>query len=158
MRLRILILFISLSSFFFAQKKKDKDVTITGTAYIKSSISPGVIGMQGIRSGESPFKYQTIYFQGDSLGMSNAITDSLGKFFVKLKPGVYTVIQAEGLKPQKTPGLNNFGTAVIEVKSEGNESFVIVFENRSNRRQAMGGKGIPSGKPTKEIKSTTKDN
>jgi hypothetical protein len=158
MRFRILILFLSLSSCFFAQKKKDKEVAITGTAYVKSSVSPGVIGMKAIQNGESPYKNQTIYFQGDSLGMSNATTDSLGKFSVKLKPGVYTVHQSEGLKPQAARGLNNFGTVVIEVKSKGNETYTLVFENHSNRRQAMGGKGIPSGTPTKEVKTTTKEN
>jgi hypothetical protein len=145
---------VILSSSFFAQKK-DKDVTIVGTVYMRASISPGVIGMKSTQSGEALFKYQTIYFQRDSIYMPYATTDSLGKFSVKLEPGVYTVHQAEGLKSQTTKGLNHFGTVAIEVKNEGNGSFVVVFENHSNRRQAMSGKGIPAGSSI-EHKTTSK--
>jgi hypothetical protein len=156
MKLKVTILFLMMSFCFFAQKKKEKEVTIVGTAYIKSSISPGVVGMDAIKNAEAPFKNQTIYFQGDTLAMLQATTDDFGKFALILKPGTYTVHQAEGLKKQETKGLNNFGTAVIVVKNEGNESFTIVFKNHSNRRQAMGGKGMPGGK-TKESKSTNKN-
>jgi len=142
------------STAIFSQKKND--VAITGTVYISSSISPGVIDGKVISEVPHPFRNQIIYFKSDSPTVKT-LTDSVGVFSIQLKEGTYIVHQENGLSNKKD-GLNHFGTDVVEVK-KGGGSYKISFHNSSNRRSTMNsgmsGKGLPDSKATKTTKKTS---
>ena len=129
------------------------EVAITGTVYVSSSTSMGTLNGGSITEPQHPFKKQPIYFKNDSTTVKGT-TDSLGIFSVKLKEGMYTVYQEEGLKKGKN-GMEHYDSRSIEVKN-GNSPFQIIFHNSSNRRSTlnsgMPGSGKAKTKTTKKSK------
>ncbi len=143
------------TTFVFSQKKSE--VAVSGTVYIHSSISPGVIDGKVINEGTHLFKNQPIYFKSDSTTVK-VITDSLGVFSTKLKEGSYIVCQEGGLVKKKS-GMNHFGEFSVTIK-KGQAPIKILFENSSNRRSAMNSgnsnSGTPTGKTTNKTHNTSK--
>lgn len=145
--------FLILKASLFSQIKGE--VIVTGTVYISSSVSPGVMNGNSISEGPFAFRKQPIYFKNDSILIKTA-TDSIGFFSIKLKEGSYTVLQEEGLTSSKGK-LTQFGSEFIEVKRNGGP-YKIVLKNSSNRRSSMNS-GTPNNnssglKSTKTNKNT----
>ncbi len=148
MRRSALILFLFTSLFFFAQKKKDL-VNVSGTVYMNSTRSQGIANGKVFHDPQYKFKHQTIYFLIDST-YTNATTDSIGKYEIKLKPGTYTVYQSEGVKSSKQ-GLKTYGTYVIDVNKDG-VPYDIYFQNTQNGRTAASGAMNGKASTTKSVK------
>lgn len=152
-KIAILLTGFFLTSTLLVKPQKKNEIVVTGTVYISSSISPGVMNGNVIKEPQQTFRNQTIYLKTDSTTF-NTKTDSLGKFSISLKPGTYIVEQQmEGTK--KKTSMTQLGQFVLNVK-KGDGPYKILFENSSSRRSAMGvgmpGSGTPGGKATKTTK------
>ena len=131
--------------------QKPKSVEISGTVYVSSSISSGIVNGGSTTIPKHPFGNQFLYIIHEKDSIITKTTQE-GFFTTNIVPGTYTVYQEGGLK--KSNGLNYFDSSIIIVK-EQNEPFEIVFKNHSNRRAAMQNGGSPK---SESIHSKTKIN
>lgn len=153
MKLNVIILFLLIGTFTFAQKTNE--VVVSGTVYISGSTSMGTLNGESYSDAQHPFKNQPVYFQSDSTTQMVTMTDSLGRFSISLKPAVYILHQEAEIMQAKSK-MTSFGTFVIDMlKYKG--PYKVEFKNNSVRRSTMGGinKGAPS-KGNSETKTTKK--
>lgn len=140
MRGLIITLFTVWIHCFSLMGQRAEGVSVSGTVYISSSRSQGILNGKTFYEGEGRFRNQPIYFSNDTVQVQS-VTDSAGVFHTVLKPGAYNVYQ-EGYVKGHSRGLITFGSGFIRITGN-DEAFGIHLHNTANGRQAISNKGVP---------------